>query len=42
MTPRKALDSGASHLVVARPIIQAIDPLAATKKILAEMSDNCS
>ncbi|AQX20118.1 orotidine-5'-phosphate decarboxylase [Bartonella sp. WD16.2] len=42
MTPRKALDSGASHLVVARPIIQAIDPLAVTKKILAEMSDDCS
>ncbi|EJF91363.1 orotidine-5'-phosphate decarboxylase [Bartonella melophagi] len=42
MTPRKALDSGASHLVVARPIIQAVDPLAATKKILAEMSDDCS
>ncbi|MEL6093975.1 orotidine-5'-phosphate decarboxylase [Bartonella schoenbuchensis] len=42
MTPRKALDSGASHLVVARPIIQAVDPLVATKKILAEMSDDCS
>ncbi|WP_208541700.1 MULTISPECIES: orotidine-5'-phosphate decarboxylase [Bartonella] len=42
MTPRKALDSGASHLVVARPIIQAVDPLVATKKILAEMSNDCS
>ncbi|MCZ2204142.1 orotidine-5'-phosphate decarboxylase [Bartonella sp. A05] len=41
MTPRKALDSGASHLVVARPIIQAVDPLAAAKKILAEMVGDC-
>ncbi|KEG19311.1 orotidine-5'-phosphate decarboxylase [Bartonella bacilliformis] len=41
MTPRQALDSGASHLVVARPIIQADDPLAATKKILTEMADGC-
>ncbi|EYS92538.1 orotidine 5'-phosphate decarboxylase [Bartonella bacilliformis str. Heidi Mejia] len=41
MAPRQALDSGASHLVVARPIIQADDPLAATKKILAEMADGC-
>ncbi|ENN91276.1 orotidine-5'-phosphate decarboxylase [Bartonella bovis] len=42
MTPRKALDTGASHLVVARPIIQAVDPLIVTKKILAEMSGDCS
>ncbi|MCZ2328754.1 orotidine-5'-phosphate decarboxylase [Bartonella sp. F02] len=37
MTPRKALASGASHLVVARPIIQAPDPLMAAQDILAEM-----
>ncbi|AQX23302.1 MULTISPECIES: orotidine-5'-phosphate decarboxylase [Bartonella] len=38
MTPREALDAGASHLVVARPIVQAINPLAAAKAILAEMA----
>ncbi|WP_336279433.1 orotidine-5'-phosphate decarboxylase [Bartonella sp. CB175] len=38
MTPRKALVSGASHLVVARPIIRAVDPLVAAKKFLAEMA----
>ncbi|MDD9333407.1 MAG: orotidine 5'-phosphate decarboxylase, partial [Bartonella sp.] len=38
MTPKEALDAGASHLVVARPIVQAINPLAAAKAILAEMA----
>jgi len=37
MTPAKALHAGASHLVVARPIIQAQDPCAAAKTILANM-----
>jgi orotidine-5'-phosphate decarboxylase len=37
MTPRDALKAGSSHLVVARPIVQADDPLAAAKAILAEM-----
>jgi orotidine-5'-phosphate decarboxylase len=37
MTPRDALMAGSSHLVVARPIVQADDPLAAAKAILAEM-----
>lgn len=41
MAPKEALDSGASHLVVARPIIQAADPLVVAKKILAEMADSC-
>ncbi|WP_336276459.1 orotidine-5'-phosphate decarboxylase [Bartonella sp. CB178] len=40
MTPKKALAAGASHLVVARPIVQAADPLSAAKKILAEMADD--
>ncbi|MEN3793445.1 orotidine-5'-phosphate decarboxylase [Fulvimarina sp. MAC3] len=38
VTPGDALAKGASHLVVARPIIAAADPLAAAKAILAEMS----
>lgn len=37
MTPADALKAGSSHLVVARPIVKAADPLAATKAILAEM-----
>ncbi|UYN98797.1 MAG: orotidine-5'-phosphate decarboxylase [Devosia sp.] len=37
MTPADALTAGASHLVVARPIIAAPDPAAAAKAILAEM-----
>ncbi|MCF3640796.1 orotidine-5'-phosphate decarboxylase [Rhizobium sp. TRM95111] len=37
MTPAEALKAGASHLVVARPIVQADDPLAAARAILSEM-----
>jgi orotidine-5'-phosphate decarboxylase len=37
MTPAAAIRAGASHLVVARPIVQAPDPRAAAAAILAEM-----
>ena len=36
-TPASALDSGASHLVIGRPITQAISPRDAALKICAEM-----
>ena len=38
MTPREAIDAGATHLVVARPIVAAPDPAAAAKAVLAEMA----
>jgi orotidine-5'-phosphate decarboxylase len=39
MTPAEAVRAGASHLVVARPIIGAADRAAAARAILAEMRD---
>lgn len=38
MTPLDAIRAGASHLVVARPIIGAVDKRAATLAILGEMT----
>lgn len=38
MGPAEALGAGASHLVVARPIIEAADPTAAARAILLEMN----
>ncbi len=37
-TPASALKSGATHLVIGRPITQAKDPRAAAQRIAAEMS----
>ena len=39
MTPKAALQAGSSHLVVARPVVKADDPLAAARAILAEMAE---
>jgi len=38
VTPADALESGASHLVVARPIVKSPDPSGAARAILAEMN----
>jgi orotidine-5'-phosphate decarboxylase len=36
-TPQSAVEAGADYLVVGRPIVEAADPVAATKAILEEM-----
>jgi len=36
-TPAEAVCAGADYLVVGRPIVEALDPVAATQAILAEM-----
>ena len=38
MTPEKAIDAGASYLVIGRPITQAPDPLAALNDIVNDLS----
>jgi orotidine-5'-phosphate decarboxylase len=37
MTPRAALESGASYLVIGRPITKAVDPLLALQQIANEI-----
>jgi len=37
-TPAEALGAGADHIVVARPVIAAADPVAAARAILAEIA----
>lgn len=37
MTPKQALQAGATHLVIGRPITAAPDPVAAAKKILDDV-----
>jgi orotidine-5'-phosphate decarboxylase len=37
-TPREAIDAGATHIVVGRPVTHAPDPAAAAAAILAELS----
>lgn len=39
VTPRQAIEAGASHIVVARPVALADDPRAAAAAILAEMNE---
>ncbi len=38
-TPVEALQAGATHLVVARPVVGAADPVQAAAAIIAEMGD---
>jgi orotidine-5'-phosphate decarboxylase len=40
MTPKDAIAAGASHLVVARPIVAADDPKAAAAAIVAEIDQS--
>ena len=39
MTPRKAIEAGASHIVVGRPVALADDPCAAAEAIIADMGE---
>ena len=38
VTPRQAIEAGASHIVVGRPILKAVAPLSAARAIVADMA----
>ena len=40
MTPSEAIAAGADHIVIGRPITAAEDPLAAARRIVAELEDS--
>lgn len=40
MTPAEAIAAGADHIVIGRPITAAEDPLAAARRIVAELEDS--
>ncbi len=42
MTPQEAMQAGASHLVVGRPITGADDPIAAAKRLSDELGCACA
>ncbi|MCA1726568.1 MAG: orotidine 5'-phosphate decarboxylase, partial [Actinobacteria bacterium] len=37
LTPREAMAAGADHVVVGRPVIDAADPAAAARRVVAEL-----
>ena len=39
LTPAQAIQAGATRLVVGRPIIEAVDPADAAKRIIAEIDE---
>ncbi|AGA64109.1 Orotidine 5'-phosphate decarboxylase [Liberibacter crescens BT-1] len=42
MSPKAALEAGASHIVIARPIVRSADPLLETKMFLEEIKSFAS
>ncbi|MEQ8355672.1 MAG: orotidine-5'-phosphate decarboxylase [Kiloniellaceae bacterium] len=42
MTPEEAIAAGADHIVIGRPITSAEDPLAAARRIVADLEDTAA